>query len=199
MRCEIETETEALMAVIGKFIKFMRDSEDFDYLISKRPTAFVLLALIAKRAKRTLDHPDPYLEVGEALIGDYETYGVTEQTYRTDKTFLKKYKFLTTKSTSKGTLAKIIKTSIFDINAEDDQRANQRNTNDPLTTNKNDNKESGTENISPKTQSPSLEETSSQSIKRLSRNETEVAWDLADKFSAKKVEEERKENEQRFK
>lgn len=192
MRCEIETEMEELMAVIGKFVKFMRDSEDFDYLISKRPTAFALLALIAKRAKRTLDHPDPNLEIGEAQVGDYEAYGVTEQIYRGDKSFLEKSKFITTKSTNKGTIAKIIKTSIFDINVEETQRANQHQTNDPPTTNKNDNNEGHAESRTPNPQFPSLEVTSSQNNKRLTGKDLDAVWNLAEKLSAKKIEEERK-------
>lgn len=122
----------------------MRQSEDFDYLVEKRPTAFVLLALIAKRAKRTLSHPDPNLEMGDALIGDYESYGVTERQYRTDKQYLEMYKFATFKTTNKGTVARIVKTTIFDINPElsTDETTGQRQASDrQATTNKNDKNE----------------------------------------------------------
>jgi len=66
----------------GDFIKTARTSQLVDFILRKRPTAFVLLYLIAKRAKRTIDHPDKSLEMGEAEIGDYESYGVTRQIYR---------------------------------------------------------------------------------------------------------------------
>jgi hypothetical protein len=56
------------------FIKFIRESKEYEMLILRRPTAFVLLSLIVKRAKRTNDHPYPELEMGEALIGDYRIY-----------------------------------------------------------------------------------------------------------------------------
>lgn len=127
-----------------KFIKLMRTSQDFDYLMSKRPAAFLLLSFIAKRAKRSIDHPDPTLEIGECYIGDYEIYGATEQTYRTDKAFLKSTSQITTRTTNRGTIARIVKTSIFDINAEEpttestgEPTGNQRTINGQPTTNKN--------------------------------------------------------------
>ena len=101
------------------FIKFKRSSEDFKYLIKSRPTAFALLSLIAQRARRTLNHPDPELQMGDALIGDYKSYGVSRRVYRTDLDYLRKYQFVTTQTTNKGTIARIVKTTIFDINAEE--------------------------------------------------------------------------------
>jgi len=102
----------------SNFIFFKRNSAKYYFLIKKRPTAFVLLSLIAQRAKRTNDHPDPDLQLGEALIGDYGEYKSTLSKYRTDKKYLEKYKFITIKTTSLGTIAKIIDSSIFDINQE---------------------------------------------------------------------------------
>lgn len=129
---------------MSSFLKIIRHSKNADKMLTRRPTAFLLLFLIAQRARRTNDSNFDDLEIGEALIGDYENYGQTEQIYRSDKKFLEKYKFITTRSTTKGTIAKIIDTSIFDINAEstneqtnDQLTINQRSTNDQLTTNKN--------------------------------------------------------------
>lgn len=111
--------------------------------MKKRPTAFALLTLIAIRARRQNDTNFDDLELNEALIGDYETYGVTEQIYRTDKKFLEKYKFITYRATTKGTIVKIVDTTIFDINVEHtNERTNrqltdsQRAANGQLTTNK---------------------------------------------------------------
>ncbi len=124
------------------FIKFIRESKEFDMLVLRRPSAFVLLSIIAKRAKRSNDHPYPELEMGEALIGDHETYGVTRQIYRTDKEFLEKFKFSTFKTTNRGTIAKLINSSVFDINIDGSQPAkqpvNQPSANHQPTTNKND-------------------------------------------------------------
>jgi len=127
------------------FIQFVRGSKNFKELIKRRPTAFVLLALIADRARWKNDTHFDDLEVGEALVGDYKTYGVTEQIYRTDKNFLEKFKFITIKPTSRGTIVKLIDTSIFNLNTQPtNDRANrqltnsQRTANEQLTTNKKD-------------------------------------------------------------
>lgn len=126
------------------YIKMTRESQTLDYILKERPTAFCLLALIAKRAKRTNDHPDKRLEIGEAYIGDFDTYGVTEQIYRTDKSFLKSTNQITTRTTNKGTIARLVNTDCFDINEEqktnkttDKLTGHQRTTNGQLTTNNN--------------------------------------------------------------
>jgi len=115
----------------------------FSKIIKERPTAYILLSIIAQRAY----HPDisvnSTLEPGEALIGDYEIYGVTEQIYRTDKEYLLNNHFITIKSTNRGTIAKLADTTIFDINLPESNEPsneqatnNQRPTNEQLTTNK---------------------------------------------------------------
>lgn len=97
------------------FVKLYERSNEFYELIKRRPTAFVLLAIIAVRARKVhLDINDD-IEVGEAFIGDYEEYGATLQSYRTDKKYLEKFKIATFKSTNKGTVAKVVNSSIFDI------------------------------------------------------------------------------------
>lgn len=127
------------------YIQLLRDSKVFDMLVLRRPSAFVLLTLIAKRAKRTNDHPYPELEFGEALIGDYEVYGATERTYRTDKKYLEKFNLSTFRTTNKGTIAKLINSSVFDINIKDDRRTDRRKdrqaSDDQATTNNNVKKE----------------------------------------------------------
>lgn len=122
--------------VMNGFIQLPRKSKNFYELIKRRPTAFVLLVLIARRARWANDTNFDDLEVGEALIGDHKTYGVTRQVYRTDKEFLEKFNFITTRATNKGTIAKLIDTSIIDINAQPtNQRANHRLTTDQPPTN----------------------------------------------------------------
>ena len=97
------------------FVKLKEDSKEFYILIKKRPTAFALLALIALRSRKEKIEIDDGIEVGEAFIGDYKTYGVSERMYRTDKEILKNLGISTFRSTSKGTIAKIVNTSIIDI------------------------------------------------------------------------------------
>lgn len=97
------------------FIKFVEHSPEFYELIKQRPTAFVLLALIVDRARKTPLAINDGIEIGEAYIGDYKEYGATRQSYRTDVDYLVNYKIITIKITNRGTIAKIVNTSIFDI------------------------------------------------------------------------------------
>ncbi len=119
------------------FVKFIEHSQEFYELIMQRPSAFVLLAIIADRAlKAPLVIPNGR-DVGEAFIGDYEKYGATQQSYRTDKKILEKFGLVTFRPTSKGTIAKIVNSSIFDISREtstSQSTIKQRANNMPATT-----------------------------------------------------------------
>jgi hypothetical protein len=99
------------------FIKFNRNSEKYFKILEERPTAFLLLSLIANRARRTNEKDLSIdLEIGEALIGDYFAYNVTESVYRTDKKYLIKNGFIvTTRADRRGTIVKLIDSNIFDI------------------------------------------------------------------------------------
>ena len=81
------------------------------------PLAFVLLTLIAYRARRSDEFSTDGLSTGEALIGDYKNMGLTKQEYRTRKKKLEKWGFVTLKTTNRGTVATIVGTRIYDINA----------------------------------------------------------------------------------
>ena len=94
----------------------MRSDETRELLAD--PLAFALLALIAYRAQRTTTFNRHGLEPGQAFIGDYKTCGLSEQQYRTAKAKLSEWKFATFKATNKGTIATLINTRVFDINAE---------------------------------------------------------------------------------
>lgn len=117
------------------FIKFIR-SKVTDKLL-RNPREFLLLALIARRAKRTNSFSPQGLKVGEALIGDHRACGLTERQYRTAKANLEKWKFSTFKPTTKGTIAKLINSEVFDINSEKgDEQNDERPTNDRRLTRK---------------------------------------------------------------
>ena len=75
--------------------------------------AFVLLAQIAQRARRTSDLDIDELAVGEALVGDHESIGLTEQEYRTAKKHLARLGIATFRGTSRGTVAKLIDNSLI--------------------------------------------------------------------------------------
>ncbi|MHC4496421.1 MAG: hypothetical protein ACYSYM_11435, partial [Planctomycetota bacterium] len=98
------------------FIKLIRSEQTRE--LQKDPNAFTLLSVIACRARRTSMFDTQDLKLGEALIGDYKNYGMTEQEYRTSKTKLKRWGFATFKATTKGTIAKLTDKSIYDINIE---------------------------------------------------------------------------------
>lgn len=119
------------------FVKFIEHSPEFYALVNQRPTAFALLAVIVDRARKVPLTIKDGIEVGEALIGNYEEYGATEQTYKTDKHYLKKFGIATFKSTSKGTIAKLVNSSIFDISrnlSTDKSTGGQQTTNEQPTT-----------------------------------------------------------------
>ena len=123
------------------FIQMMRTPETLE--IFKHPKTFILLAQIAYRARRTNSIIDG-LEPGEALIGDHGSIGLSQQEYRTAKKNLVNWKIITTRTTNKGTIARLINSSIFNINCEPvnnpDNKSlttGQQASNKPATTNKN--------------------------------------------------------------
>lgn len=113
-------------------------------LLEIRPTAFLLLTQIALRIKRSDGSMLNDLAIGEARVGDFGKYGVSEQVYRSDKRFLEKYHLATFKPTSRGTIVRLANTYIFDVNLEtstDEETKKQRDDNGSLTTNNNDKNE----------------------------------------------------------
>jgi hypothetical protein len=121
------------------FFKALRSKEALDLM--KYPPAYMLLSQIAYRARRT-DEPNMYrLTIGEAMIGDYGSIGVTRQQYRTAIDKLKSNQFITIRTTNKGTVAKLIDARVFDINEDSKQPSEKPKSNHPATTNKNDKNE----------------------------------------------------------
>jgi hypothetical protein len=128
-------------ASTAPYIKFMR-SEATDMLL-KHPGSFMLLALIAYRARREVPAFNPYgMQVGEAMLGDPAAVGLSRQQFRTALANLQKWKLITIRTTNKGTIARLSDRSIYDINAPTDQPATQPDTNQQpnltATTNKNE-------------------------------------------------------------
>lgn len=139
------------------FIKFVDHSPEFYALIEKRPTAFCLLAIIADRARKAPLGIDDDLAVGEAFTGasDAMRYKATRQIYRTDLEYLSKTGQISIiKSTNKGTIVKLVNSSVFNISREKfspaNQPAEQPSTNQQLTTKQEDRrkKETSTAEIS---------------------------------------------------
>lgn len=121
------------------FIMWRRDRQCEDLM--KNPAVWTLLCLIAYRAKRTDSLSYQNLKIGEALIGDHKTIGLTEQQYRTAKRKLEMYGIVTFKGTTKGTIATLCDSTVFDLNYETGQRPSKRKSNGLTTTNNNGNNE----------------------------------------------------------
>ena len=123
-----------------RFIKFI-PSQKSEWLLKNHPNAFLLLTLIAMRARRVNGHPDG-LEIGMAQIGDYKSSGIeSERKYRTAKDVLikicavkivetaRKRKKSTTRTTTNGTLVILLQSDIWDVNPEHrDDRSDDRAT-----------------------------------------------------------------------
>src|SRR5690349_10116982 len=103
------------------FIKIFRQTEE---LLENDPDAYLLMSQIMFRALRSHSKFNRYdLEVGQALIGDYENCGLTRQRYRDAlERIVKKYKIATIKRTNKGTVATILNTEFCDINLEQENQ-----------------------------------------------------------------------------
>lgn len=104
------------------FVKMIRSAEADE--LRKDPNAFTLLSLIANRARRepgveVHNGITVYLEAGEAMIGDYKSCGLSESTYKTSKKKLVRMGQITANGNTKGTIAKLINSNIFDINLDD--------------------------------------------------------------------------------
>jgi hypothetical protein len=78
--------------------------------------AWKLLGIIARRA-RWNDGPNEHnLKIGEALVGDYKPMKFTREEYRQALRRLEtKWHQITTRGTSRGTIATLIKSAVFDL------------------------------------------------------------------------------------
>ncbi len=124
------------------FIKLSRE-ELTEELVLKHPNAFILLTIIALRARREDSPLKDSLVAGQALIGDYEYMGLTEQKYRTAKKVLENNGLITTRATNRGTIATLVNTMVYDVNIHSgneqgnaDITNKQRTDNEQITTNK---------------------------------------------------------------
>src|SRR6185312_8439517 len=88
--CAIQLSSSPLFTqgdcLMSGYIKQNRTEHILEILKSRRNhDAYILLNVVALRAKRTKTFSTHNLEVGEALIGDHKSYGMSEQNYRTAK------------------------------------------------------------------------------------------------------------------
>jgi hypothetical protein len=130
------------------WFKAMRGEEPLE-LIQANPLACVLALVIAHRARWRDGFNQHGLSVGEAFLGDFEAYGMSERQYRTAKDCLAKWGFATFKATNKGTIGKLTDARLFSVilDQSDEQNADERRTSDgqPATNEERKNKEGHTE------------------------------------------------------
>ncbi len=129
-----------------RFLKFI-PSEEAMFLLTQKGHAFRLLTIIAESARRYEGGSDG-LHIGEAFIGGFENYDMTEQNYRTAKEILvrrshikivetcRTRKKVTTGATTTGTKVKLLSSTVYDINIfVDNDRSNDLPTTDQRPTN----------------------------------------------------------------
>ena len=91
-------------------------SESSEFLHNK-PIANHVLLIIAHRARRTVNKQNG-LQPGQCYMGDFATIGITRQQYRTAISNLQKWNYITTKTTSAGTIVTLAGSDAWDINTE---------------------------------------------------------------------------------
>jgi hypothetical protein len=105
----------------ARFIKLVRleDNPDIETLVSKHHNEFILLTIIAMRARRAAEKCKfTGMEQYQAMIGDYRNYGMTERQYRTSKKRIQEWGYATFQGSNKGTTATLTGSLVYDINGE---------------------------------------------------------------------------------
>jgi hypothetical protein len=122
-----------------RWIKTFVGPDAFE-LMRANGRAYLLAFAIASRAKWRDGFSAHGLELGEALVGDHESIGLTRQEYRTAIGFLVRHGFCTIRTTNKGTIAKLTDSRVFEVGLwPDNHQPNQRPTDSqPLTKNNRD-------------------------------------------------------------
>ncbi len=127
----------------GGWFRAMRRREALE-LLQANPCAFILAYIIAFRGQYNPGFNKHGLALGEALLGDFKNYGMTQQQYRTAKRQLAKWQFATFRATSKGSVGRLIDSRVFSIfrlasNKQNNEQltSKQRAANERLTTTKN--------------------------------------------------------------
>jgi len=101
---------------VAEFIKWMMTEQSLEVLRS--PETFALLGLIARRAVRPGVLNVMGLDEGEAFIGDFKDFGMTESTYRSTKKRLTDCGLAAFRSTNRGTIARLCTSTVFEISRE---------------------------------------------------------------------------------
>jgi hypothetical protein len=111
----------------GGWFAIWRSPEMFDMVVN-HPKCFLLLTLIAARARYSGSSSLNGLQIGEARIGDFKKCGLTRKEYRTALDKLEAWHFVATKRANKGTIAKLLDNPIYEyeFNPKGQQNGHQR-------------------------------------------------------------------------
>ena len=101
----------------GGWFKVHRSNE-FRYLMKHQPNAFLLLCLIASRARYHDKKGDDSLQINEAYIGDHESCSLTRAKYRTALKVLERRDHIITRRVRRGFIAKLISKDVFEAASE---------------------------------------------------------------------------------
>ena len=114
------------------FIKLVRG--DSAMQIAQHPNALCLLTYIALHASRNGRWiGTPKLEKGEAMIGCNCISGMTRSAFRHSLSTLIDSKLISIRTTNKGTIAKLLDSTVYDINSEASDHHSDHHSDHPTT------------------------------------------------------------------
>lgn len=96
------------------FVKMMRSPDALE-LLERLPLAYALASVIALRTRFMPGQSLKGLNPGECFLGDHEKYGMSRAQYRYALKQLKKWEFVATRTTNRGTIAWLTDTRLFDV------------------------------------------------------------------------------------
>lgn len=138
----MESELGPIRESIGEpsqsrgWFRAMRSTESLEVL-KANPMAFILAYVIAYRSRYNLAFNQHALALGEAFLGDFQNYGMSQQQYRTAKKNLAMWQFATFRTTNRGTIGKLTDTRLFSVfRLEANEQTNNQATNSQQAANK---------------------------------------------------------------
>lgn len=162
-------------------------SDDALELVRLNPFAFMLAYFIAYRARYRDGFNADNLQPGEALLGDFKSYGMTEQLYRTAKRHLQKFNFATFRTTNRGTIGKLMDTRLFDpLNVSTNGQINDQSTDSHRAANGQPTTNNKVNKVERKEALPPSREVESDFVKSLQESEAYKGIDVRREFEKAK-------------
>jgi hypothetical protein len=98
------------------FIKLNRSDEamNLQHNMCANPLLYIIALRAARKENKVLG-----LKPGDALLGDWQNYGMSRQQYRTALKNLTDWSYIKVRVTNKGTIATICNTDVYDLNSNE--------------------------------------------------------------------------------